>query len=264
MDMSTAYIKSVAEQAPRAEIVFDRFHVVRLLLDAIDQVRREQQRALEGSDERKVLKKSRFSLLKNPWNLTRKEKQKLAVIQLNNRPLYRAYLLKERVNDPATLADALRRLTEGETVVDPAIVSRLLARRREADPLDRLSDREREVLALVAEGFSNAAVAARLPPPLGRALLLLADQAFVDGMHRAVFVGAFVALAGALVALVFLPSRTTAVTRRREEPRIPRAVESSALGLCKEAGLANLDCSAVVTRAEARVSMNVRSRTPVP
>jgi len=109
-----------------------------------------------------------------------------------------------------------------------------------------------------------AAVAARLPPPLGRALLLLADQAFVDGMHRAVFVGAFVALAGALVALVFLPSRTTAVSRRREEPRIPQPVASSALGSCKEAGLANLDCSAVVTRAEARVSMNVRSRTPVP
>jgi hypothetical protein len=108
------------------------------------------------------------------------------------------------------------------------------------------------------------AVAARLPPPLGRALLLLADQAFVDGMHRAVAVGAFVALAGALIALVFLPSRTTAVTRRRGEPRIPQPVASSALGLCKEAGLANLDCSAVVTRAEAGVSMNVRWRTRVP
>ena len=95
MDMSAAYIKSVAEQVPHAEIVFDRFHVVRLLLDAIDEVRREQQRALEDSDDRKLLKKSRFPLLKNPWNLTRKEKQKLAAIQINNRSLYRAYLLKE-------------------------------------------------------------------------------------------------------------------------------------------------------------------------
>jgi len=95
MDMSAAYIKSVTEQIPQAEIVFDRFHVVRLLLDAIDEVRREQQRELEGSDEHKILKKSRFPLLKNPWNLTRKEKQKLAAIQLNNRSLYRAYLLKE-------------------------------------------------------------------------------------------------------------------------------------------------------------------------
>ena len=95
MDMSAAFIKSVTECAPRAEIVFDRFHVVRLLLDAVDEVRREQARALESQDERKVLKKTRFALLKNPWNLTRKEKQKLAGIQLNNLPLYRAYLLKE-------------------------------------------------------------------------------------------------------------------------------------------------------------------------
>lgn len=114
MDMSGAYIKSVTEHAPQAEIVFDRFHVVRLLLDAVDEVRREQQRALEGSDQ-KVLKKSRFPLLKNPWNLTRKEKQKLAAIQLNNRPLYRAYLLKETfqsIYDAKTVKEADERFDE--------------------------------------------------------------------------------------------------------------------------------------------------------
>jgi transposase len=98
MDMSAAYIKGVAERVPGAEIVFDRFHVVRLVLDALDEVRREQMRALEG-DERKVIKKSRFPLLKNPWNLTRKENQKLSSIQQTNRPLYRAYLLKESFQD---------------------------------------------------------------------------------------------------------------------------------------------------------------------
>jgi DNA-binding NarL/FixJ family response regulator len=72
------------------------------------------------------------------------------------------YLLKDRVSDPAALVDALRRLTAGETVVDPAIVSRLLARRREADPVEELTDREREVLGLVAEGLSNGAIGARL------------------------------------------------------------------------------------------------------
>jgi serine/threonine-protein kinase len=72
------------------------------------------------------------------------------------------YLLKERVYDGAVLVDALRRITESESVVDPTIVSRLLDRQRRADPLDELTEREREVLALVAEGLSNRAIAARL------------------------------------------------------------------------------------------------------
>ena len=81
---------------------------------------------------------------------------------LEEHPERSGYLLKDRVSDPAILVDALRRLVEGETVVDPTIVSRLLARRRAADPLDELSDREREVLALVAEGLSNAEIGRRL------------------------------------------------------------------------------------------------------
>jgi DNA-binding NarL/FixJ family response regulator len=81
---------------------------------------------------------------------------------LEENPERSGYLLKERISDPTILVDALRRLVEGETVVDPSIVSRLLARRREADPVDELSDREREVLALVAEGLSNVEIGRRL------------------------------------------------------------------------------------------------------
>jgi DNA-binding NarL/FixJ family response regulator len=81
---------------------------------------------------------------------------------LEEHPERSGYLLKERVSDPAVLVDALERLRAGETVIDSAIVSRLLARRRVADPLRELSDREREVLVLVAEGLSNAAIGARL------------------------------------------------------------------------------------------------------
>ncbi|MEY2513371.1 MAG: hypothetical protein QOJ89_729 [bacterium] len=72
------------------------------------------------------------------------------------------YLLKERVRHVAVLVDALERLVDGETVVDPTIVARLIGRRRDADPLAELSAREREVLALVAEGLSNRAIATRL------------------------------------------------------------------------------------------------------
>ena len=72
------------------------------------------------------------------------------------------YLLKDRVFDIATVVDALRRIVDGETVVDPTIVARLVARRRPQDPLSQLTDREREVLGLIAEGMSNRAVASRL------------------------------------------------------------------------------------------------------
>jgi DNA-binding NarL/FixJ family response regulator len=72
------------------------------------------------------------------------------------------YLLKERVSDVAVLVDALQRIADGECVLDPTIVARLLARSRKQEPLDQLTGREREVLALLAEGRSNAAIAERL------------------------------------------------------------------------------------------------------
>jgi len=81
---------------------------------------------------------------------------------LQEHPERVGYLLKERVFDIATVVDALRRIVDGETVIDPTIVSRLVGRRRRQDPLAVLSAREREVLGLIAEGMSNRAIAARL------------------------------------------------------------------------------------------------------
>jgi len=81
---------------------------------------------------------------------------------LQEQPERVGYLLKERVFDIATVVDALRRIEDGETVIDPTIVARLVGRRRRQDPLAALSEREREVLGLVAEGLSNRAIAARL------------------------------------------------------------------------------------------------------
>jgi DNA-binding NarL/FixJ family response regulator len=72
------------------------------------------------------------------------------------------YMLKDRVSDVAELADAVRRVGSGGCVVDPLVVGRLLGRKRPEQALDRLSEREREVLALMAGGRSNHSIAERL------------------------------------------------------------------------------------------------------
>jgi DNA-binding NarL/FixJ family response regulator len=81
---------------------------------------------------------------------------------LEEHPERMGYLLKERVSDVAVLADALRRIAEGESVVDPTIVSRLVHRPRDPDPLADLTERELEVLSQLAEGRSNHGVGAAL------------------------------------------------------------------------------------------------------
>lgn len=72
------------------------------------------------------------------------------------------YLLKDRVFSDDAFADAVRTVAYGGTVLDPEVVSRLLAKRTRSGPLATLTPREREVLSLMAEGRSNAAIAARL------------------------------------------------------------------------------------------------------
>ena len=87
------------------------------------------------------------------------------------------YLLKERVTRLDDLADAVRRVAAGGSVIDPEVVARLLGRPRSHSPLDELTPREREILALMAEGRSNAAIAQRLTLELKT----------VEGHVRAVF-----------------------------------------------------------------------------
>jgi DNA-binding NarL/FixJ family response regulator len=72
------------------------------------------------------------------------------------------YLLKEKVGDVRMFADAVRRVAEGGSVLDPEVVARLVGRKRTAGPLDSLTPRERQVLALIAEGRSNAGIAQEL------------------------------------------------------------------------------------------------------
>lgn len=72
------------------------------------------------------------------------------------------YLLKDRVEDLDDFADAVRRIARGGSVIDPEVVSQLVGRRARRGPLEELSEREREVLALMAEGRSNQAIGERL------------------------------------------------------------------------------------------------------
>jgi DNA-binding NarL/FixJ family response regulator len=101
------------------------------------------------------------------------------------------YLLKQRVADVEDFIDALRRVAAGGTVLDPEVVAQLLLRRA-SDPLDRLTAREREVLALMAEGRSNSGIAQQLVVSDSavakhiNGIFTKLDLPSVDGDHRRV------------------------------------------------------------------------------
>ena len=120
-----------------------------------------------------------------------------AIRLLEGHPGGAGYLLKERVSSVAVLTDALHRLAEGECVIDPTIVSRLIAR-RERDRLPVLSGRERDVLALMAEGRSNLGISQKLSlspktveAHVGSILLKLGIDNSPDGNRRVLAVLAF-------------------------------------------------------------------------
>jgi len=94
-DLSAAFSKVVKQRAPKAVQVFDRFHLQKLANEALDEVRRQEVRDVAGTQAAAEVKKSRWALLKNPWNLSLRQGEKLREVQRLNRRLYRAYLLKE-------------------------------------------------------------------------------------------------------------------------------------------------------------------------
>jgi transposase len=94
MDMWAAYVNLVREHAPQAQILFDRFHIVKHLQEAVDEVRRSEVRRLTGK-EKATFKSTRWLLLKNPWNLTNEQKERLSTLVRWNSPIVRAYYLKE-------------------------------------------------------------------------------------------------------------------------------------------------------------------------
>lgn len=93
-DMWAPYIDAIKKRLPNALLVFDKFHIVRHLLDAVDTVRKEEAQKLKKEDP-ELLKKSRYIWLKNPWNLTDDQKVRLSDLEKLNLKINRAYLLKE-------------------------------------------------------------------------------------------------------------------------------------------------------------------------
>lgn len=94
IDMSAAYEVAIRKNAPKAEIVFDRFHVQKLAHDALDEVRRAIVRELKGTEDGKALKKTRYSLHRSDVNITPKDDERIATVMATNAPLFRAWMLK--------------------------------------------------------------------------------------------------------------------------------------------------------------------------
>jgi transposase len=97
-DMWVPYLNVIEDRAPNAVLVFDKFHIVRHLMNAVDQVRRDEIRE-KGKEHKELVKRTRYLWLKNPWNLKDDQKARLSALEKLNLKINRAYLLKEAFRD---------------------------------------------------------------------------------------------------------------------------------------------------------------------
>ena len=187
IDMAGGYIKSIKNKAPKAQVVFDLFHVLKLASDALDKVRRalvHRFNQLEDSDEAAAIKKSRFALLKNPWDLSAKEWDKLCAIQKHNAPLYRAYLLKESLASVFTETSFSKAETELNRWLAWASRSKLKPFVTTAKTIRKYKE---GILAYIETRFTNG-----LTEGFNNKLRMVARRAF--GFHSA----------GALIGMLYL------------------------------------------------------------
>ena len=99
IDMFEAYAQAIRQWLPNATLIYDRFHVQQLASKAMDELRRSEWRRLRGTDEAQGIKRLRWALLRNPWNATPREAERLSTLPKQNKLLYRGYLLKEALAD---------------------------------------------------------------------------------------------------------------------------------------------------------------------
>jgi DNA-binding NarL/FixJ family response regulator len=120
-------------------------------------IRMPPSRTLEGLEAAKIIR-ARYPAV-GVLVLSQFVEPHYALQLIDNAEQGAGYLLKDRVGDIEELADAVRQIATGRLIIDPAVVSQLLNRSRRRDPLDALTDREKAVLALMAQGRSNHAIA---------------------------------------------------------------------------------------------------------
>jgi transposase len=158
-DMASWIAGPISERCPNAVLCVDPFHVVQLATDALDEIRREVWNEARRAGHKQLareLKGARFALWKNPENLTARQATKLVDIQKINRPLYRAYLLKEQ----------LRQIYRLPAKAEIALLERWLkwARRCRLKPFVKLArtitDQRPGIIAAIQHGLSNARVEA--------------------------------------------------------------------------------------------------------
>ena len=154
IDMFEGYAQAIRRRLPNATIVYDRFHVQQLASQAVDEVRRGEWQRLRGTDEARGVKHLRWALLRNPWNVTPAEHERLVDLPKQNRLIYRAYLLKESLagiyRSLYTTPWAKRRLTEW---IAWAMRSRLAPFRKVARTLRRCFD---GVVAYFETGYTTS------------------------------------------------------------------------------------------------------------
>lgn len=154
IDMFEGYALAIRKWLPNAVLIYDRFHVQQLTSKAVDEVRRSEWQRLREADDARAIKHLRWALLRNPWDVTPSEQERLSALPKRNRVLYRAYLLKEALADIYrslyTPAWARRRLKEW---IAWAARSRLAPFRKVARTIKRCFD---GVLAYFETGYTTS------------------------------------------------------------------------------------------------------------
>jgi transposase len=160
-DMWPSFFETVKAKAPQATLVFDKFHIVRQLAEAVDNVRRQEVND-KGKEHKELLAGTRYIWLKNPWNLTDKQKASLSFLETLNLNIHRAYLLKESFRDfwQSTSKEIARKFMEQwftwamESKIKPMQDFALLLKRHEDNILTYF---DMPISNGVVEGLNNKA-----------------------------------------------------------------------------------------------------------